>query len=119
MITKFQLFEDYTDDFYDSVIGYGKSVTIYRFEYIEPTLRGLIRDNVDFDFYYRKSIEDKLTEYLIMLKDRKQLKEKNILPSIEKDQWYASPITKNDWSGSPWTKVDDIELFIDANKYNI
>jgi hypothetical protein len=54
-----------------------------------------------------------------LLKDRKQLKEKNILPSIEKDQWYASPITKNDWSGSPWTKVDDIELFIDANKYNI
>jgi propanediol dehydratase large subunit len=54
-----------------------------------------------------------------LLKDRKQLKEKNILPSIEKDQWYASPITKYDFAGEHWIKVDDIELFIVSNKYNL
>lgn len=106
---------------YKEFIGYGKFIVSFPINWIEPTLRGLIRDNVDFDFY---SADDgyENSNYLIILKGdwkNKLINNTNLFPSTNQDQWYISPITGSDWYGSDWKKIDDVEIFLDANKYNL
>lgn len=116
--------DDYQDDrnFQDEIMGYGKLITLWKLESIAPTLQGLIRDNVPFDFYYYKDPDSPHTDYLIELKgDWRDKIKNNLLPSIDGigDQWYISRLTSNDWYGVDWIKVADVEMFIDAKKYNL
>ena len=113
------------DSYGQTVIGYGKVIRvpgIHPLDVVEPTLRGLIRDNIDFEFYYSEYSEH--TEYLIILRgDWKSKLEKddggNLLPSTEGDQWYISPIRGTNFYHVGWIKIDDVEIWLDAKRYNL
>lgn len=106
---------------------YRQIISLFKIDAIEPTLRGLIRDGIDFDFYYEeeKDIAGIHYNYLIILKGdwKKKIKYDrlgpNLLPSIDGDQWYIDELHGSDWYGSDWTKVDDVETWLDAKKYNV
>lgn len=126
----FENFDFYDDDPRDDdpmakwteVIGHGKYISLFTLDQIEPTLRGLIRDNIDFDFYYCTYGEyaSEHTEYLILLKGdwEDKLENGNLLPAIDGDQWYVQNIIYSDMNAD-WVKVDDVETFLDAKKYNL
>jgi len=109
---------------WEEVIGYGKCISLHSIKWLEPTLRGLIRDNVDFDLYVDGDIETfrvkGLKEYLIELKGDWQDKIDNgLFPSTDQDQMYISQIRYTDWYGVNWVKIDDVETVLDAEKYNL
>ena len=97
--------------------GFGTIISYHKLEIIEPTLRGLIRDNIEFDFYYNKSDDSNIITYLILLK-RDEIPY-GILPSIDQDHLYGYEITNYDIEDLDWIKVDDVETFLDAKKYNL
>jgi hypothetical protein len=125
-IKEYQDFDDIYDDptmddpssDFNQIIGHGKFMILFNLEKIKPIIEGLIRDDVDFDFYYENQSEYR--NYLILLRGDWRNKIKNqLLPSTDKDQWYISPITYSDWQSGCWIKVDDAESFMDAEKYNL
>lgn len=130
MITKFENFDFYDDPMDDDpmarwteVIGHGKYISLFKIEQIEPVLRGLIRDHVDFEFYYcsyTEYVADHI-EYLILLKGdwKDKLENGNLLPSTDTgDQWYVQDIIYSDMNVD-WIKINDVETFLDAKKYNL
>ena len=104
------------------IIGYGRLIHYHNIEGIEPTLRGLIRDGFDFNFYYSKApTYGGLTSYLILLKGNFGIKIglDMLLPSVDQDRLYIHAINSDEIEGYNWVKVDDVEAFLDAKKYNL
>ena len=126
-IKKYENLEEMTFDKDDDRFAVGRLFHLENIDPIEPILRGLIRDSVNFDFYYAEDPQfadgysgKLLISFLILLKDRRVKNfSLSFFPSTEQKKIHIHLVNRYEVEEYNWVKVNDVEAFLDMKKYNL